>query len=107
VAVAVNAREGRLVGVPGFPLVAEKAGVMSGRVQRTTACAHRDEPGQLPRRAVVLLRGAPPKLRLIATGNISNDQVSRLRAANLNALEKAFKEHAFAELSVSAIAIHA
>jgi predicted nuclease of predicted toxin-antitoxin system len=54
-----------------------------------------------------LLRGVPPKLLLISTGNISNDALSRLIAANLTALENAFAQNDFVELSVSAITIHA
>lgn len=53
-----------------------------------------------------LLQGAPPKLLLISTGNISNDQLSKLLAANLTALENAFAKHDFVELSASTIAIH-
>ena len=54
-----------------------------------------------------LLRGAPPKLLLVSTGNISNDALSRLMAANLAALVAALAEHDFVELSASAITIHA
>ena len=54
-----------------------------------------------------LLRGTPPKLLLISTGNISNDQLSRLLASNLTALENAFSKYDFVELSASAITIHA
>jgi predicted nuclease of predicted toxin-antitoxin system len=54
-----------------------------------------------------LLRGAPPKLLLISTGNISNDALSRLVAANLPALEGALAEYAFVELSATAITVHA
>ena len=52
------------------------------------------------------LRGVPPKLLLISTGNISNDKRSQLVAANLTALEKAFSQHDFVELSATAITIH-
>lgn len=52
------------------------------------------------------LRGAPPKLLLVSTGNISNDKLSQLFAANLTALEKAFSQHGFVELSATAITIH-
>jgi predicted nuclease of predicted toxin-antitoxin system len=52
------------------------------------------------------LRGAPPKLLLISTGNISNDQLSKLFTANLAALENAFSRHDFVELSATAITIH-
>ena len=54
-----------------------------------------------------LLRGTPPKLLLITTGNISNDAFSKLLAANLAALETAFAKNNFVELGVSAITIHA
>ena len=54
-----------------------------------------------------LLRGAPPKLLLISTGNISNDALTRLVNANLVALVSAFAKHDFVELNASAITIHA
>lgn len=54
-----------------------------------------------------LLRGVPPKLLLISTGNISNDALSRLIAANLTAVENALTQHDFVELGVSTITIHA
>jgi predicted nuclease of predicted toxin-antitoxin system len=54
-----------------------------------------------------LLRGAPPKLLLISTGNIPNDALSRLITANLTALEKALAEHDFVELGTATITIHA
>ena len=53
-----------------------------------------------------LLRGAPPKLLLISTGNISNDALSRIIGANIAALVNALAEHDFVELGVSSIAIH-
>ncbi|MGD1085148.1 MAG: DUF5615 family PIN-like protein [Verrucomicrobiota bacterium] len=53
-----------------------------------------------------LLRGAPPKLLLISTGNISNEALSRLLAVNLTALVAALAEHDFVELSLLAITIH-
>jgi predicted nuclease of predicted toxin-antitoxin system len=53
-----------------------------------------------------LLHGAPPKLLLISTGNISNDSLCSLVTTNLPALEADFIEHAFVELSASAITIH-
>ncbi len=40
--------------------------------------------------ATFLLHGSPPKLLLISAGNISNDALSRLIAANLATLETAF-----------------
>ena len=54
-----------------------------------------------------LLRGTPPKLLLISTGNISNDALAKLLALNFTALENAFNKHDFVELSASAITIHA
>ena len=54
-----------------------------------------------------LLHGTPPKLLLISTGNISNDALSKLIAANLNTLEIAFAQHDFIELNASAITVHA
>jgi len=53
------------------------------------------------------LRGAPPKLLLISTGNISNDALSQLVAANLTTLENALAEYDFVELGVSTIIVHA
>ena len=53
------------------------------------------------------LRGAPPKLLLISTGNISNDALSKLLAENMTALETALTKYDFVELSVSTITIHA
>jgi predicted nuclease of predicted toxin-antitoxin system len=44
---------------------------------------------------------------LISTGNISNEALSRLIAANLSILETALAKNNFVELSVSAITIHA
>jgi len=54
-----------------------------------------------------LLRGTPPKLLLISTGNISNNALSSLLAANLTVLETALIKHHFVELGVSTITIHA
>ncbi|MDD5138918.1 MAG: DUF5615 family PIN-like protein [Verrucomicrobiales bacterium] len=54
-----------------------------------------------------LLHGTPPKLFLISTGNISNDQLSRLLASNLTVLENAFSNYDFVELSALTITIHA
>jgi len=53
-----------------------------------------------------VLNGTPPKLLLISTGNISNDALSRLIAANLTTLETAFAKHSFIELNASTIMIH-
>jgi predicted nuclease of predicted toxin-antitoxin system len=54
-----------------------------------------------------LLRGVPPKLLLITTGNIYNDALSKLLAANMAALESALAKHDFVELSATTLAIHA
>ena len=53
-----------------------------------------------------LLRGAPPKLLLISTGNINNDTLSRLIAVNLTGLVAGLAEHDFIELTATAITIH-
>lgn len=52
------------------------------------------------------LHRKPPKLLLVSTGNISNDEIWRLFAANLARLETAFAQHDFVELSRGAITIH-
>ena len=52
------------------------------------------------------LRRLPPKLLLVSTGNISNDEIWQLFAANLAALEAAFVQHDFVELSRTAITVH-
>ena len=52
------------------------------------------------------LHGAPPKLLLVSTGNISNVKLSHLMAANMALLEKAFSQHSFVELSATAITVH-
>jgi len=57
--------------------------------------------------ASFLLQGIPPKLLLISTGNISNDELSKLLASNLTALENAFSKFDFVELSTTSITIHA
>jgi predicted nuclease of predicted toxin-antitoxin system len=54
-----------------------------------------------------LLRGAPPKLLLVSTGNMSNDALSHLIALNLGALVDALARHDFVELNTAAITIHA
>ncbi len=54
-----------------------------------------------------LLQGTPPRLLLVSTGNISNDALARLFAANLATLVGAFDRHNFIEVNASAITIHA
>jgi predicted nuclease of predicted toxin-antitoxin system len=53
-----------------------------------------------------LLRREPPKLLLISTGNISNDNLSNLVSLNLPALVQALAQFDFVELSATAITIH-
>ncbi len=53
------------------------------------------------------LQRVPPKLLLVSTGNISNDALLTIFAANLPTVESAFGQHAFVELSRTAITVHA
>jgi predicted nuclease of predicted toxin-antitoxin system len=53
------------------------------------------------------LRRLPPKLLLISTGNISNDELWRIVAPNLIALESFFRVHDFVELSRTQLTAHA
>jgi predicted nuclease of predicted toxin-antitoxin system len=52
------------------------------------------------------LRRMPPKLLLLSTGNISNDALSHLHAANLTPLETALGQHDFVELGATTIILH-
>jgi predicted nuclease of predicted toxin-antitoxin system len=52
------------------------------------------------------LRRLPPKLLLISTGNISNDELQALVAPNLVRLEALFRSHAFVEINRSALTLH-
>ena len=54
-----------------------------------------------------ILRGPPPKLLLVSTGNSSNEFLLSLFAANLPGLVSAFAMHDFVELGNTAITIHA
>lgn len=56
--------------------------------------------------ATFLLRRLPPKLLLISTGNISNDELWALFAANLPAIESALGKSDFVELSRTSITVH-
>jgi predicted nuclease of predicted toxin-antitoxin system len=47
-----------------------------------------------------------PRRLLISTGNLSNEALSKLVAANWTALESALARHDFVELTHSAITIH-
>ena len=53
-----------------------------------------------------LLRGVPPKLLLISTGNISNDELETLVVANQQAIVTALAENAFVELTRTGLLIH-
>ena len=52
------------------------------------------------------LRRLPPKLLLISTGNISNDDLWRLIGPNLERLESLFERHDFIELNRTALTVH-
>lgn len=54
-----------------------------------------------------VLRGEPPKLLLISTGNITNLELEALIAANLPQIVHALSQNAFVELSRSQLTIHA
>lgn len=56
-------------------------------------------------RDVHLLHGAPQKLLVIATGNITNDALLSLFEAHLDAIESAFAETDFVELSRNALTL--
>ena len=53
------------------------------------------------------LRGVPPKLLLISTGNIPNDLLTHLIDANLVALVDALEKNHFVELNRSSLTVHA
>jgi predicted nuclease of predicted toxin-antitoxin system len=53
------------------------------------------------------LRGIPPKLLLISTGNIGNAELGTLLEANLNTLEASLSQHAFVEIDTKRVTIHA
>lgn len=52
------------------------------------------------------LRREPPKLLLVSTGNISNEEIGAIFAANLGRLEAGFAQHAFIELGRTTLVIH-
>jgi len=52
------------------------------------------------------LRRLPPKLPLISTGNISNDELWQRFAPNLVRVESLFGTHDFVEMSRTVIAVH-
>jgi len=53
-----------------------------------------------------LLAGTPPKLLLIATGNISNAELERLIGANLSRITNAFEMHRFIEIGSDSLVVH-
>lgn len=53
-----------------------------------------------------LLAGRPPKLLLVATGNISNIELERLISANLAMITHAFEMHRFIELGSESLVTH-
>lgn len=53
-----------------------------------------------------LLAGRPPKLLLVATGNISNTALENLIRANLTMITKAFEVHRFIEIGNESLVIH-
>jgi predicted nuclease of predicted toxin-antitoxin system len=52
------------------------------------------------------LRKSPPKLLLVSTGNINNDNLLHLFLTNIMHLEGALSENDFVELSRTALTIH-
>lgn len=53
-----------------------------------------------------LIQGLPWKLLLVSTGNIRNDELLTLFALNIDALNKAFVDHQFIEISKAELIIH-
>ena len=53
------------------------------------------------------LRGSPPKLLFVATGNIANKELLALFRANLPAIVAALATHSFVEIDRSGLTIHA
>ncbi len=54
-----------------------------------------------------LLNGTPPRLLLVATGNIANAELEALIGAHLARIEAAFDGYRFIELGRDALVIHA
>ncbi len=54
-----------------------------------------------------LLRGLPPKLLFVTTGNIPNDDLVALFRSNLPAITGALSSHSFVEIDRSGLTIHA
>ncbi len=53
-----------------------------------------------------LLAGRPPKLLLVATGNISNTALENLIRTNLIMITEAFEAHRFIEIGNESLVIH-
>ena len=53
-----------------------------------------------------LVNGRPPRLLLVATGNISNAELEKLIHTNLEAIVSAFENNRFIELGKDLLAIH-
>ena len=53
-----------------------------------------------------LLTGQPPKLLLVATGNITNTDLETLVKRNFARIELAFSQHSFVELGRDTLVIH-
>lgn len=56
--------------------------------------------------ASFLLSKLPPQLLLVSTGNIANDSLVALFSTHLTAIESAFGQHDFVEISRTALTIH-
>lgn len=54
----------------------------------------------------LFLLNGEPRLLLISTGNISNFDLEHLVRSNLAAIERAFEQHRYVELSRTALVIH-
>ena len=53
-----------------------------------------------------LIEGVPPRLLLVATGNISNDRLLRIFEAHLAEIESSLMEHSFVELTPNELFAH-
>ncbi len=56
--------------------------------------------------AEYLLHGKPPKLLLIATGNIKNAELLSLFRDNLSSMVEIFERHSFVELNSKTVIVH-
>jgi len=53
-----------------------------------------------------LVRGLPPKLLFVTTGNIKNDDLLELFRANLPAIENGLSSHSFVEIDGGGLTMH-